>query len=61
MEWKPIETAPHDWSLVLLWDGSDVTVGKFLNCDDIEWIDVLNGFEVLPTHWMPMPEPPKGV
>ena len=49
--WRPIETAPKDGKRVLLsWPSTLVTVGQISNLRaGAEW----------PTHWMPLPEPPK--
>jgi hypothetical protein len=62
--WRPISEAPSetmilcaydmgdesvDWDLVILW--WDITTGEWTDGD--VW-----GFS--PTHWMPLPEPPKG-
>lgn len=67
-EWQPIETAPRDGTLVLLWwdgdfapvgfwqDGWVYTMTQARNLDGAV-IDILLGYE--PTHWMPLPEPPK--
>lgn len=64
-EWQPIETAPRDGTRVILaWDG--VRVGYFL--DNSASIKPWSGWKVpsmetwpkgQPTHWMPLPEPPK--
>lgn len=64
MEWQPIETAPkQDGKHVLLFgDGDD-----FEECVIVGWWDVdrdrwmpFHGYaQVNPTHWMPLPEPPK--
>lgn len=64
-EWQPIETAPKDGTKVLGWDGGTMTT--------VEWYE-LGGYwsllavgawaedsEWVPTHWMPLPEPPTGV
>ncbi len=49
--WRPIETAPKDGKRVLLsWPSTLVTVGQISNLRaGAEW----------PTHWMPLPAPPK--
>lgn len=65
-EWQPIETAPkrptnpqEDSSSFLVWDGTDIyCVGAGLYPKE-------NGCgccssEVEATHWMPLPDPPKG-
>jgi len=67
-EWQPIETAPTDGSLILLW-------GRYWSDDQGEFKTPLIGqwagnarrweavmatwFGVRPTHWMPLPEPPE--
>lgn len=84
-EWRGIETAPKDGSIILVWDGAtdggpscgvvaaywaewddddDPEEGAFLVQAGAEWEfreiaggDYLEG--VTPTHWMPLPEPPK--
>ena len=68
MEWQPIETAPKDSTIVLLyglcvdWASAGVTMGYFN--EDYGWrsqeTDGYNDpFLLQPTHWMPLPEPPK--
>lgn len=61
--WRPIETAPKDWTHVLVVD--DGTVGEARWTDDgwywgsdhssNPWSCLLN-----PTHWMPLPAAPSG-
>jgi hypothetical protein len=64
IDWQPIETAPRDgtWFLafgkhsrdrctmmVICWDG------------DPDWVSADDGYRpyLSPTHWMPLPNPPK--
>ena len=60
--WQPIETAPRDGKRVILY-GSVLTwsgVEKFIVTEGIynrEW-SCRRGW-ITPTHWMPLPEPPK--
>jgi hypothetical protein len=66
-EWQPIETAPKDGTLVLLFieDFHYVTVAWFCIATGL-WPsnDAFNDDREpcnvgLPTHWMPLPAPPK--
>ena len=56
-EWQPIETAPRDGKIILIY-GEDfgVTEGR---CDQGYWLVFWYHTDVNPTHWMPLPEPPK--
>lgn len=57
-DWQPIETAPTNHKRVLLFvPPYGATTGHF----DERWHchSVLNK-EAQPTHWMPLPDPPKG-
>lgn len=59
MEWQPIETAPHDKSMVALLrvDGAHRRYG-------VGWYMPWAGWQAWgdapePTHWCPLPPPPK--
>lgn len=59
-EWQPIETAPRDGTDVLLLCGKSwCAVGRYapIGC----WIAEPSHepYSLYPTHWMPLPEPPK--
>jgi hypothetical protein len=74
-EWQPIETAPKDGTLVLLYgpcgwdtnvdeyDDKMVRVGSYEEFfDKYVWLsDTANPYQdrILATHWMPLPNPPK--
>ena len=59
-EWMPIETAPKDDEEKLLWVKDDgMCIGGFDLCHD-RWRVFEGGyFFIEPTHWMPLPAPPK--
>lgn len=71
-EWRPIETAPKDGSVVLLWEkGSELIYdsnseiaagycrydGHWTTGQYDFWCDEIECCK--PTHWMPLPEPPQ--
>lgn len=67
MKWRPIETAPKDGGALLVWvNGWPVTAAQY--CEDgygwdedqPGWYDPFFDVWINPTHWMPLPEPPKG-
>ncbi len=66
-KWQPIETAPDNYD-VLVWlpDFNKVTVAWYSTTTslwphDEEYNEYGEGCNVgLPTHWMHLPEPPKG-
>lgn len=67
--WQPIETAPKDGSSVLVTndrgmfvasfdvEGPDDCLDRFWHVWDGKWSRDLRGS--LPTHWMPLPDPPQ--
>jgi len=62
MEWQPIETAPKDGAwLLLYWVTMPITLYPFCAFwDDGWWHPSFRDYgEVFPTHWMPLPEPPR--
>ncbi len=62
MEWQPIETAPIDGTSVLLcYKGGKVSCGEYSDANDFFpafWFTYGEG-QCNPTHWMPLPPPPK--
>lgn len=64
-EWQPIETAPKDGTVILLYRylrGSLSFVIGYATNDGIKpiWMEYSAPFKTIePTHWMPMPEVPK--
>lgn len=68
MEWQPIETAPKDGTRFLTYEPSHygIRIGRaFIRADHDDWlshVDQHGGSSkggARPTHWMPLPEPPK--
>lgn len=59
-KWKPIDTAPKDGTEVIGW-GPSWDKPSLMEWDTLRnrgWRNLSNG-EKNPTHWMPLPEPPK--
>ena len=67
IEWQPIETAPKDGTDILVMTGETMHVVRWINIhgDFDYWTvdDNKHGPFTLrgkaPTHWMPLPDPPK--
>ncbi len=65
MTWQPIETAPKDWTHVLVADGNRLIGEVYYQRHVGEWVyanmsaDDDGALVGDPTHWMPLPEPPK--
>lgn len=62
-EWQPIETAPKDWTRVILFApsrmGRKVVEGNYgFNGKFRAWFCLENGLACKPTHWMPLPKAP---
>lgn len=61
MEWQPIETAPKD-TTVLLYGAKRLEMCVGMNHSRDGWVtDTTSEWLSMytPTHWMPLPEPPK--
>lgn len=69
-EWQPIETADKEAYAILLTDGREVDVGGWVSAADQGaemgeeyaiaagwWF--LGNIDMVPTHWMPLPDPPE--
>lgn len=59
-EWQPIESAPHDRTIMLGYDYE----GFLFACSSGYWTEHNGGGWVRlcpfqPTHWMPLPNPPE--
>lgn len=65
MNWQPIETAPKDWSTLILFNGEEVFTGYYSCADGGHdcWMEEqgMDSDRVTPTHWMPLPAAPTGV
>lgn len=61
-DWQPIETAPRDGRKILGYDGG-FTIVNWDNCFELWEVEPTAEYENdlirYPTHWMPLPEPPK--
>lgn len=67
LEWKSIESAPKDWSSVILYtpytDNNTETFEGYYSCEDGGddcWKVANTNLATNPTHWMPLPLPPVG-
>lgn len=57
-KWIPVtERLPEEPIDVLCNDGKRVTVGYYIDAE-VGWHD-LHLYKIYPTHWMPLPTPPK--
>jgi hypothetical protein len=61
MDWQPIETAPKDGTHILFWDGDGMSVCYWVGrrWDLVQTGAYAEDADCWPTHWMPLPEPPK--
>jgi hypothetical protein len=56
-EWQPIETAPRDGQRVLMLTAKHYVITGFFS--NGWWLSHPGVYQIHPTHWMPLPEPPK--
>jgi hypothetical protein len=63
MTWQPIETAPKDGPPILAYGEGQIAVCEWSSCGYWSLVHVgmyaADGYWAEPTHWMPLPEPPK--
>jgi len=60
--WQPIETAPKDGSKFIAWDrgqGCPLFTAHW-NLEEAQWFTVHERWIGPMTHWMPLPEAPRG-
>jgi len=63
MNWQPIETAPQDGDIFLLWEPDGNYVVGFYHWKRKTWVSLAAddpNDEVKPSHWMALPFPPEG-
>jgi hypothetical protein len=62
MDWQPIESAPKDKPVLVYCPGnhrSELVLLAEQVTHSRRWVIFIDGQEVVPTHWQPLPEPPK--
>ena len=58
-KWIPVsERLPEPFTIVFIWDSTNKRVTDAYMTRHMEWVGISMSHEV--THWMPIPEPPKG-
>jgi hypothetical protein len=61
-EWQPIKSAPKDRSAILLYEDENTGLGTFVGYfTGVQWLPLTGSslWEAAPTHWMPLPAPPR--
>lgn len=58
IEWQPIETAPKDIGAIIGSNGQWVLAMRWAT-NGMAWTSEYHRSAVVPTHWMPLPNPPK--
>jgi len=57
VNWQPIGTAPLNGEEILVWDQLGFADVAFWDPLSLRWSS--GDLQLTPTHWMPLPEPPK--
>ena len=57
-DWQPIETAPKDIGAIIGSNGQWVLAMRWAT-NGMTWTSEYHRSAVVPTHWMPLPNPPK--
>ena len=57
MTWQPIETAPRDGKLIVVYTKGIIDIA-FWNGGLEYWVTFAFNRGKSPTHWIPLPEPP---
>ncbi len=55
--WRPIGTAPLNGDEILVWDSMRFVDVAYWDPLSLRWTN--GDHQLTPTHWMPLPEPPK--
>jgi hypothetical protein len=55
-QWQPISTAPKDRTEFLAWYSSYIHIAY---CSGKKFYRISSNDQIFPTHWMPLPQPPK--
>jgi hypothetical protein len=63
-KWRPIETAPKDKDVLVYQPSENIVISAFWQEDGyfhgwMNWSCRSDGWQLAPTHWMPLPEPPQ--
>ena len=60
MDWQPIESAPDEPVLVLAFGDTPCWGKKVVYPNgEVYWLDYNDEYNLWPTHWMPLPRPPR--
>jgi hypothetical protein len=57
--WQPIATAPKDGTEILAWPVEDSVGIVYFGGSEWQLWGGYSNFDIEPTHWQPLPEPPE--